>query len=226
MRPAVKARVYRNLPVLAGRLWASSWTERAEQSHSRVPAAPAPSSGQGPDAETAPSSSSSLQTGPGAHAQMQTLGWQWSSSVQITNGTGSKRRWQSWCPCDCPLAEREPLNAGEQLLLWFSHSWSAHKFSLTHTAQQRVREPSPQSNRGDKRWRSVCVEVTYCTAHVYWEGRVSVCVCVCVCVYACKQWIRLSIWHSSVLREGYVKDRPVVSSTETVICACLKDTVH
>lgn len=147
-----ESRVYRNLPVLAGRLWASSWTERAEQSHSLVPAEPAPSSGQGPDAETPPSSSSSIQMGPGAHAQMQALGRLGSSSVQIAKGTGSKSQWQSWCPCDCPLAEWEPLNAGEQLLLQLSLPFliCSQILSYTHT-QHRVREPSPQSNRGDKR---------------------------------------------------------------------------
>lgn len=135
----VKVRVCRNLPVLAGRLWASSWTERAEQSHSRVPAEPAPSSGQGPDAETAPSSSSSLQTGRSTHTQMQTLDRLWSSPVRITNGTGRERRWQSWCPCDCPLAEREPLNAGEQLLLWLSPPFliCSQILSLTHTHTQQ-----------------------------------------------------------------------------------------
>lgn len=59
--------VYEHLPVLAGRLWASSWSERAEQSHIHVPGEPVPSWGQDPDEETAPSSSSSLQKGWGAH---------------------------------------------------------------------------------------------------------------------------------------------------------------
>lgn len=178
MRPVVKARVYRNLPVLAGRLWASSWTERAEQSHSRVPAAPAPSSGQGPDAETAPSSSSSLQMGLGAHAQTQTLRRLWSSSVQIANGTGSNRRRQSWCPCDCPLAKQEPLNAEEQLLLWLSLPFliCSQILSLTHThTQHKVREPSPQSNRGDKRWRSVCAWKSRSVLHMWTERGVCLC---------------------------------------------------
>lgn len=166
MRPVVKARVYRNLPVLAGRLWASSWTERAEQSHSRVPAVPAPSSGQDPDAETAPSSSSSLQTGPGAHAQMQiSVGCDprpYRSQMGLeARGGGSPGvplivLWQSErllmqgssCYCDT-------LSTIPDLL--------TNSLSLTHTHSTESGSPHLKATgeiRGDGSCVCVCVQVT------------------------------------------------------------------